>query len=166
MHMASLQQHATWCLDIYVILQSHRTATSLRSAKLARSPLIAAGWLWDLRAPWEHCRSQEGLQGRRGRSQVLNMLKTSAVRSQRKQVVITSQLTRRRVAAGTPRAPCHRCDVAQGARSLRHRSRIAVRICVNMAKYLWYSLGTNTLKFMIPVNKWPHSNYTTCGVYL
>ena len=30
------------------IPQSHRTATSLRSAKSARSPLIAAGSLWDL----------------------------------------------------------------------------------------------------------------------
>ena len=48
----------------------------------------------------------------------LNMLKTSAVRSPWKQVTIASQLTRRRVAAGTPRAPWHRSVVAQGARSI------------------------------------------------
>ena len=37
----------TWNLHPTVIPRSHRTATSLRSAKSARSLLIAAGSLWD-----------------------------------------------------------------------------------------------------------------------
>ena len=67
---------------------------------------------------WEHCTSYEGLQGCRGHCQVLNMLKTSAVRSPWKQVAITLQLMRRWVAAGMPRVPCHHSDVAQGTRSI------------------------------------------------
>ena len=34
--------------NLFLIPQSHRTATSLRSVKSARSPLIATGLLWDL----------------------------------------------------------------------------------------------------------------------
>ena len=74
--------------------------------------------VWSHRAPWQRCRSQWGLQGRRGRRQVLNMLKTSAVRSPRKQVAVESQLTRRRIAAGALGAPWLLSDVAQGARNI------------------------------------------------
>ena len=70
------------------------------------------------RAPWQRCRSQWGPQGRRDRRQVFNILKTSAVRSPRKQVAVASQQTRCMVAGGTPIAPWHRSDVAQGARSI------------------------------------------------
>ena len=38
----------TMLSQTFLIPQSHRTATSLRSAKSSRSPLIAAGSLWDL----------------------------------------------------------------------------------------------------------------------
>ena len=44
----STSQTHTGSNSILLIPQSHRTATSLRSAKLAWSPLIAAGSLWDL----------------------------------------------------------------------------------------------------------------------
>ena len=91
-------------------------------AAICKIGQIAADRRWVVvrshRAPWQRGKSKWSLQGRRGRRQVLNMLKTSAVRSPRKQVALASQLTRRRVAAGTPRAPCHRSDVAQGARSV------------------------------------------------
>ena len=57
-------------------------------AAICKISQIAADHRWVVvkshRAPWQRCRSQYGLQGRRGRRQVLSMLKTSAVRSPRK----------------------------------------------------------------------------------
>ena len=127
-------------------------------AAICKISQIVAGRLWVFvrshRAPWQRCGSQWGLQGRRGRRQVLNMLKTSAVTSPRKQVAIESRLMRRGVAVGAPGAPRHLSDVVQGAHS------IAVGSPSEYAKkHRRYCPGTNKLKFIIPLNKWPHSNY-------
>ena len=93
------------------------------------------------RAPWQRCRSQWGPQGHR---EVLNMLKTSAVRSPWKQVAVASQQTRRKVAGGTPSAPWHRSDVSQGACSIAIGSLSGY--AYNLAKYPRCCLGTNKLK--------------------
>ena len=115
------------------------------------------------RAPWQRCRSQWGPQGRRCRRQVLNMLKTSAVRSPRKQVAVASQQTRLKVAGGTPSAPWHRSDVSQGARSIAMGWLSGYAL--NLAKYPRYCLGTNKLKLWFLLSK-DRIQTTTCDVYL
>ena len=91
---------------------------------------------------------------------ICKMLKRSAVRLPRKQVAVASQQTHRRVVAGTPSTPWHRSDAAQGARSIAVGSLSGY--AYNLAKYRRYCLGTNKLKFRIPVIKWPHSNHDVC----
>ena len=72
------------------------------------------------------------------------MLKISAVRSPQKQVSVASQQTCRRVAGGTPSAPQHGSDVAQGTRSIAVGSLSGY--AKNLAKYWRYCLGTNKVK--------------------
>ena len=87
----------------------------------------------------------------------------NAVRSQRKQVAIASQLTRRGVAASMPRAPWQHSNVAQGICS------IAVGWLPGHAQ-IWQNVGQIVL---VPIS-WSlislltndHIQTMTCGVYL
>ena len=91
-------------------------------AAICKIGRIAADRRWVVvrshRAPWEHCRSQEGLQGRRGRSQVLNKRSEVAV-----------ETGRHNIAAN---APYGRCGYAKSA--LPSQWRRLRRICVKYGK--------------------------------